>query len=251
MFRKHFSLVCHLVARDFRLRYTESFLGVIWSILIPLAQLGVLVFTFGTVVRVDVIDYPVFVYTALLPWTWFSSCLGSAGHIFFSYRDLVRRPNFPPAILAVVNTASNLLTFLLSLPLLLILLEWYGRDLTFAVAMLPFLLIIQALMTIGLSLIIATWNVFFRDVGQLVNITLALMFFLTPIFYRPVLESKYSFIFDINPVAVLLSCYRAILFEGQLPPWESLILVSTVSIALFGLGYVIYRYQASDIVDVI
>ena len=104
---------------------------------------------------------------------------------------------------------------------------------------------------VGLSLMIATWNVFYRDISQLVNIILSLLFFLTPIFYRPLLESKYNIIFQVNPVAGLITCYRAILFEGRAPAWEPLALVSAVSIALFGLGYLTYKHQMSDVVDTI
>ncbi len=210
----NWSLIGHLVARDFRIRYSGSLLGVVWSLLIPMAQLGVIVFTFGSVVPVNIDDYPAFVYSALLPWTWFSSCLASTGPLFFSHRDLVRRPNFQPVILIVVNTLSNLVTFLLSLPLLFILLAWYQRSVTVSLVALPALLVIHAVMIVGLSLLVSTWNVFYRDVAQLVNIILSLLFFLTPIFYRPVVESKYAVIFQVNPLAVLISCYRSVLFKG-------------------------------------
>jgi len=249
--RMHWSLIRHLVVRDFRIRYTGSLLGVLWSLLIPIAQLSVLVFTFGSVVPVDVDDYPAFVYSALLPWTWFSACLASAGYLFFSHRDLVRRPNFPPIILPIVNTLSNLVTFLLSLPLLIILLGWYGRSLTFSVAALPALLLIQGVMTVGVSLLVATLNVFYRDIAQLVNILLSLLFFLTPIFYRPLLESKYSLIFQLNPIAVLLSSYRDVLFEGRMPAWGSWMHMTAVSLALLACGYLVYRRQMSDVVDTV
>jgi len=251
MLKYYFRLVLHLVARDFRLRYAGSVLGFLWSILIPLFQLGVLMFTFQRVIPVGINDYPTFVYSALLPWTWFSSCLGSAGYLFLSNRDLVRRPNFPPIALIVMNTLSNLLTFLISLPVLFVLLAWSGRSLTLSLAALPFLLVIQALMTVGLSLAIATWNVFFRDISQLVNIALSLVFFVTPIFYRVPRETKYMVIFQLNPVAGLIRCYRAILFEGQAPEWEPLIFVSAVSLAILGLGYLTYKNRLSDVVDTI
>jgi lipopolysaccharide transport system permease protein len=150
-----------------------------------------------------------------------------------------------------VNTLSNLLTFLLSLPLLVLLLAWYGRNMTFSVAALPALLLIQAVMTVGLSLLVATWNVFYRDIAQLVNIMLSLLFFLTPIFYRPLLESKYAVIFQVNPLAVLISCYRDVLFEGRLPAWESWAHLMAVSLVLLGCGYLVYRRQMSDVVDTV
>jgi homopolymeric O-antigen transport system permease protein len=251
VFKHYLNVVRHLVARDFSLRYAGSALGVLWSILIPLVQLGVLIFTFRRAVPVNIKDYPAFVYSALLPWTWFSSCLGSAGGLFLGQKGLVRRPNFPPLILVVVNTLSNLLIFLLSLPLLFALLAWNGRSLTASLATLPLLFMIQAFMTIGLGLAIASWNVLFRDVSQLVNIILSFVFFLTPIFYRAPVDSKYGIIFKINPVAGLIRCYRAVLFEGRPPACAPLLAVSAVSIAALGLGYLIYKHQLPDVVDTI
>lgn len=251
MFKYYFNVVRHLVARDFSLRYAGSALGVLWSILIPLVQLGVLSFTFRRAVPVNIKDYPAFVYSALLPWTWFSGCLGSAGNLFLSQKDLVRRPSFPPLILVVVNTLSNFLILLLSLPLLFVLLTWNGRRLTVYVVTLPLLFMIQAFMTVGLSLAIATWNVLFRDITHLVTMGLSFAFFLTPIFYRAPLESKYGIIFKINPVAGLIRCYRAVLFEGRAPAWASLILVSAVSLAVLGLGYLVYKHQLPDVMDTI
>src|SRR5262245_22618680 len=126
-------LICHLVQRDFRLHYTGSMLGVLWSVLLPLIQLSVFVFLFSRVVPLDIDNYPAFVFSALLPWTWFSNSLSSAGDLFASNRDLLRRPNFAPATLIVVNTLSNLLTYLVSLPILLGVLVWHGRTLSIAV----------------------------------------------------------------------------------------------------------------------
>lgn len=247
----NWNLIRHLVARDFRIRYSGSFLGVVWSLLIPMAQLGVLVFTFGSVVPVNIADYPAFVYSALLPWTWFSSCLGSTGSLFFSHRDLVRRPNFQPIILTVVNTLSNLVIFLLSLPLLFLLLAWYQHSVTMSLVALPALLVLQAVMTVGLSLLVSTWNVFYRDVSQLVSIILSLLFFLTPIFYRPVVESQYAVIFQVNPLAVLISSYRNILFEGRLPEWDAWAHITAVSVALLVCGYLVYRHDLPEIVDTV
>ena len=79
---RYLALIRHLVERDFYLRHTGSALGILWSVLVPLAQLAVLTFTFTNVIRVDIQDYPAFVFSALLPWTWFSNSLAGAGHLF-------------------------------------------------------------------------------------------------------------------------------------------------------------------------
>src|ERR1041384_7192223 len=95
----YLDLVWHLIVRDFSLRYKGSILGVMWVMVTPLMQLITLVFVFKKVLPLNIDSYPAFVLTALLPWTWFSSCLSNSGTLFLANRDLVRRPNFPPVIL--------------------------------------------------------------------------------------------------------------------------------------------------------
>ena len=244
-------MIWHLAQRDFQLRHTGSALGVLWSLFIPMAQLGVLAFTFGTVIPVNIDDYPAFVYSALLPWTWFSSSLSAAGYLFFNHRDLLRRPAFPPGVLIIVNILSHLITFLLSLPLLFLLLSWYGRTVSWNVEAFLLLLLIQGILTAGLSFMIATWNVFYRDIAQLVTIMLSLLFFLTPIFYRPLVENQYRRLLDLNPMAPLIGCYRAVLFEGTAPELESLVISGGLSIAVCGLGYLIYKHLLPEVIDAI
>jgi ABC-type polysaccharide/polyol phosphate export permease len=245
------NLVWHLVKRDFHLRYTGSALGVLWSLIVPIAQLGVLTFTFGSLIRVDIADYPAFVFSALLPWVWFASSLSAASHLFFTHRDLVRRPAFPPATLVIVNTLSHLITFILSLPLLLVLLGWFGRAVVWNPLTLLLLLLIQGVLTVGLSFVIATWNVFYRDIAQLVGIVLSLLFFLTPIFYRPLATSEYLALLSVNPMVPLINSYRAVLFEGTSPPWEWIAQTGLLSLIVCSLGYWTYKRLLPDVVDTI
>jgi lipopolysaccharide transport system permease protein len=244
-------LIWHFVKRDFYLRHTGSALGVIWSLIVPLAQLSVLCFTFGSIIRVDIEHFPAFVFSALLPWTWFSSSLASAGTLFLNHRDLVRQPAFPPASLILINTGSHLITFLISLPLLYAILWWYGRVVLWNPFALLSLLITQAVLIMGMSFMIATWNVFYRDVAQLVGIALSLLFFLTPIFYRPIVSNEYLALLALNPLVPLINAYRAVLFEGVSPLWPSLAQTAAISALIGGLGYWMYRRLEPDVVDTV
>jgi len=243
-------LIWHLIKRDYHLRYSGSALGVLWSLIVPLVQLGVLTFTFTSLIRINIPDYPAFVYSALLPWTWFSSSLSGAGHLFFTHRDLLRRPAFPPGTLIIVNTLTHLITFILGLPLLFILMGWYGRVINWNPMTFLLLLFIQGILTVGLTFMIATLNVFYRDIAQLVGIVLSLMFFLTPIFYRPI-GGEYQTLLGLNPMVPLINCYRAVLFEGASPEWRSVMLTGGISIIVCGLGYLIYKHWLADVVDAI
>ncbi|HEY3230197.1 MAG TPA: glycosyltransferase, partial [Roseiflexaceae bacterium] len=201
-------LLWHLVLRDFSLRYKHSVLGILWSLLLPLAQLLVMVFLFQAVVPLHIEAYPAFVFCALLPWGWFTSCLSSSCGLFISNRDLIRHPNFAPANLMIVNTLSNLITFVVALPILGIVLAVYGRGMTAALLLLPLLMLLQGVLTAGLSFIIATLNVFYRDVQHIVTVALMLLFYLTPVFYRPqAVAEKYQLVYKLNPMAVLVQNY--------------------------------------------
>jgi ABC-type polysaccharide/polyol phosphate export permease len=248
---KHqFELIGHLVRRDFRLHYTGSVLGVLWSVALPLIQLLVFVFLFGKVVPLDIEDYPAFVFSALLPWTWFSSSVASAAGLFIGNRDLLRRPNFTPATLIVVGALSNLLTYLVSLPILLVMLALHGRPPTAAVLAFPLLVLIQGVLLVGLGLATATMNVFYRDVAHLTNVALSLLFYLLPIFYRPLnLGTVYSGLLLWNPIASLIQAYRDIFFYQRAPDGPSLVFCAAASLIVAAAGYGIYRRQRPHVMD--
>jgi lipopolysaccharide transport system permease protein len=252
LIRYYRDVIWHLVQRDFALRYKGSFLGVIWILVVPLMQLLTLVFVFRKVIPLNIDSYPAYVFTALVPWTWFSSCLNSAGGLFVTNRDLVRHPNFHPVILIFVNILSSLFLYLVELPLVFALLLAYGRSLDWVLLFLPLLIVVQGIFIAGLSFLIATWNVFYRDVQQMTNIVVTLFFWLTPVFYRPnAIDKKYQFLFDYNPLAILITSHRRILFYGEAPHWPSLLYCLCIAIVLSRLGYVIYKRQLNNVIDAI
>jgi ABC-type polysaccharide/polyol phosphate export permease len=248
----YFDLIFHLVRCDFVTRYKGSVLGVLWSPMIPLAQLLVLVFLFQKVVPLDIDAYPAFVFSALLPWTWLSTCLGSAGCLLVSNRGLVRRPNFAPVTLIIVNTVSGMLNYVVALPILIAILIFYDRTITLTLLMLPLLMLIQGALTVGLSLIIATLNVFYRDVQHIVNVALMLLFYLTPVFYQPqAVSENFRLLYTYSPIVALIQSYRAIFFYGVFPEWRLLVFAGATSLVVCGIGYLIYIRCLHDVVDTI
>src|SRR5215475_776039 len=202
-----FDLIINLARRNFFLQFRGSLLGLLWPLLLPIIQLMVFVFLFQRVVPLGLENYPAFVYTALLPWNWFSVSVLSAGNLFLAHRDLVRRPNFTPSTLAVVSALTNLLTYLVALPVVLVLLAISGRAITWTVLRLPLIILI-----VGISLFIATWNVFYRDVQHIASVAVMLLFYLTPVFYSlNNVRREYRVPFTLNPMAGLVQAYRAVL----------------------------------------
>jgi lipopolysaccharide transport system permease protein len=243
-------LVSHLVRRDFTLHYRDTALGVLWSLVHPLAQLLVLVFLFQRVIPLGIEAYPVFVFNALLPWSWFSTSVGSAGGLFVGSRELVRQPSLAPATLVLVNTLSNLLSFVVSLPILFGLLAWYGREPGTSVLFLPVLVAIQATLITGIGLGVATLNVFYRDVQHIVTVVLSLLFYVTPVFYRSEeVPERLRWIFELNPMAALIEGYRDVLLRGTTPSAEGLLSAATISAVICAIGYCVYHIRRHDLVD--
>jgi lipopolysaccharide transport system permease protein len=245
-------VVRHLVRRDFRLRYQGSTLGLAWSLLLPLTQLVVLVFLFERVVPLGIAGYPAFVFSGLLPWTWFSGCIAGAGTLFLGNRDLVRRPDFDPIVIVLVSTLSNLLGYLVGVPILLAVCAAYGAPVTPALLALPGLLLIEGVLILGLSLVIATLNVFYRDVQHIAGVALTLLFYLTPVFYRgPEAGERLQLLFTLSPIAVVVQAHRAIFLQGELPGVGALLTAALTSTLVCAFGYALYRRQQHDIVDAI
>ena len=243
-------LIINLTRRNFFLQFRGSFLGLLWALLLPVIQLMVFAFLFQRIVPLGIENYPVFVFTALLPWNWFSASILSAGNLFIVHRDLVRRPNFTPSTLALVAALTNLLTYLVALPIVFVLVAISGRAITWTVLLLPFIMLIQGILIVGLSLFIATWNVFYHDVQHITGVAIMLLFYLTPVFYS--LDSvgpEYRIAFTLNPMAVLVQSYRAILYEGTVPDWNGLLVASMVAVAALGIGYLSYRREIQEVYD--
>jgi homopolymeric O-antigen transport system permease protein len=245
-------LLWHLVIREFILQYKRSFLGVLWSLLLPVAQLLVLILIFQKVIPLKIEAYPLFLFCALLPWNWFSNCLNSASNVFTYNRDLVRRPNFEPYTLVIVNTLSNLLLFLIALPLLFLLMLFYSKPFTLSLLVFPLLIIIQSMLTIGVSLILATINSFYSDVQHMTGVLVMMLFFLTPVFYSyESVSETFRVLYFLNPMAALIQNYRLIFFYGISPGLNSMIFVSISSIVALIIGYVVYSRQIHNVVDVL
>jgi lipopolysaccharide transport system permease protein len=243
-------LLFTLVGRDMKVRYKRSVLGIAWSLLTPLAQLAVLYLTFDVLLPLNVPNYFTFLFCGLLVWNWFQSSLYQATSTIVDNRELIKRPGFPPAVLPAVTVASNLIHFLLALPILFIFLLVGGIGLTSAVMALPLVIALQFILTLSLAYFTATFYVTFRDTQHLLGVLLNLLFFLTPIFYKSSdLPAQYQAFYRLNPMVHLIEAYRVILLSGSLPHRVDLLALTFPAIAILALGYYVFRKASDHFVD--
>jgi ABC-type polysaccharide/polyol phosphate export permease len=226
-----------LVWRELKSRYRGSILGYLWTLLHPLLLMTIYSLVFAVYMRIDIPKYPVFVFSGLLPWMWFSSAMLASTTSIIEGGGLIKRTAFPPQILPAVAVTSTLVNFLLALPLLLAFVIGWGLRVSWALLMLPVLILIQYLLTLGLALPLSMVTVRYRDLQHLIASLMTLWFFVTPILYPVsfVPASLRAFVW-LNPLAPLMTAFQETLYQGRLPALRELAVVAAVAIAVFMLA---------------
>jgi lipopolysaccharide transport system permease protein len=245
-----YDLLHQLVARDMKLLYKRSVLGIAWTLISPLLQLGVFAFVFQVILPANIPRYSSFAFTGLLVWTWFQNSLFQATGAIIANRALIRQPGFPTPILPVVIVMTGMIHFLLALPLLIVFLAIDGVEIKPVLLVLPMLMAIQFALTVSFAYLLAALNVTFRDTQHTLGVLLQLFFYLTPVFYDVTNVPKdYQSLYSLNPMVPLVTAYRAVLMRGMAPDWQALLMISIATAVLLPVGYQIFRRQSARFVE--
>ena len=230
-----------LVWREVRARYRGSFLGFLWTLLNPLMFMAIYSLVFTVYLRIEMASYPVFLFTGLLPWIWFSSALMSGASSVIDGSSLVKRVAFSPLILPTVAVTANLVNFVLGLPLLLLFMIGFRVPLTWAILSLPVAVAIQYVFTLALAVILAMLTVRYRDLQHLLGNLITLWFFVTPILYPlPTVPASFHSLLLVNPMTAIMASYQDALYYGRFPPVPMLLLAAGESLALLALARWVY-----------
>jgi lipopolysaccharide transport system permease protein len=243
-------LVRVLVARDLKLRYKRSVLGVMWSLLNPLLQLFVFYFVFRFVLPVSTEHFATFLFTGLLAWNWFSSSLQSGCGAITDHSSLVRQPGFVPAVLPLVTVLSNLLHFLIALPIVFIAMLLAGRATGMPLLFLPLIIAVQFLLTLSLVYALAAIHVTFRDTQYLLAAFLLLGFYVSPILYSvSAVPARFRWVYTLNPLSPILEGYRQILLRNQYPDGRSIFYVGLFAVAILTITYSLFTRASLSFVE--
>lgn len=209
-------LIQVLVHKELSTRYKGSFLGFFWSVLNPLANAYVFYIVFGLFMRMQVPHFIVVLLAAMFPWQCFSNCVLEGAHTFLANPTLVKKVAFPRQAIPLVMNLQNMVHLCMSFPIYLAFMFWEGLypgwNWIWGIPLLLFLTLASAY---GLSLLLGTLNVFFRDLGNLVGIFMQVAFFGTPIMYViSIVPEQYLWVFKANPVAPLFICWRSMLVDS-------------------------------------
>ena len=233
-----------LTTRDLRVRYSTSALGYLWSILDPLAMAAIYWFVFTQVFDRGVGHEPyiVFLLTGLLPWMWFTGSVSDATVAFTREAKLVRSTTIPRTIWVVRLVLSKGIEFIASLPVLALFAIFAGATLHWQAVFFPLAIAIQAVLTIGIGLIVAPLVVFFRDLERAVRLVLRFAFYASPIIYglADLRDLGLERIGALNPLSGIITLYRATFFPQQLD-WFAVAVSAGMSVVIFAAGVLVFR----------
>jgi ABC-type polysaccharide/polyol phosphate export permease len=242
-------LIRYLVQADIRKKGADTFLGNLWWVLDPLLQMAVYVVLVSVVFDRGVVDYPLFIFAAILPWKWFQSTVQDAITSVTGADRLIRQVQFPKLVLPVASAVAGIANFAFGLiPLAALILLLYRDRLSATLLLIPVIAVVQFFFNLAVAVGLAALNVFYRDIGNLSRHALRLWFYLSPGLYAiEVLEEKTQHIPVVgqvllaNPFAILFTAYRNVIYNEQLPDWTSLAALLVGSLVLLALTTVLFK----------
>jgi ABC-type polysaccharide/polyol phosphate export permease len=240
-------LLENLILKDFRVRYRNMSLGVLWSLLNPLVMMGVLTFVFTKIYsNPNIQNFPVFVLCGLVPYSFFTVAWLSGTTSIVDNTGLVKRVPLPREIVPIASVFSNCIHLLVQILLLLCAVLVFGRGVNRQWIWLPMLWTLEVVFVSGMVMITATLNVYIRDTRYMVESANVVLFWMVPIFYSfDVIPARYAEVYQHNPVAALVLCLRHILMQAEAPPTSTLVKLTLVSFATLGMGLLVFRQGKS------
>ena len=229
------------IQKEIRGKYKKSFLGIFWSFLNPLLQLAVYAFIFPMILKNEQDNYIMFLFVALIPWTFFTTAVNQGTDVVVQNGNIVKKVYFPRTILPISVVTSAAINFMISTIIVIIFAISTGLGISKYILFYPIILLIQYLVTLGIVLMLSSITVYLRDLQHIIGGVIQVLFYATPIVYAPSsIPQQFSFILTLNPMSHVINAYRDIFYYQQMPNLQSLLIVLLVGVVLCVLGYMIF-----------
>jgi ABC-2 type transport system permease protein len=241
---RYSELIKTLVAKDLRVRYTNSVLGYAWTWLDPIMSMFTFILVFDIMLSIKVEHFPIFLLSGLIPWTFFSSSVISSVGSILNNAGLIKRVYYPREIFPLTIILSDGINMIFSLLLLIPVVLAFGLKITLKILLLPIPTLFLFVLTFGISLIVSSINVFLRDMSYIAPFVIRLLFFVTPIFYTidgHIPEQYINIYILLNPMAVIISLYRTSLMNYSFPAPQHMLMAFSTCFLVFIIGYKFFK----------
>jgi lipopolysaccharide transport system permease protein len=240
--------------RDLKVRYKQTAIGILWAIFQPFITMVVFSIFFGGLAKMpsDNVPYPIFVYTGLLFWQFFSTSLTEVSNCLVSNQNIITKVYFPRLILPISTTVTKFVDFLIASVILVGLMIYYGYLPNLdGLLILPLLLLVTFMAAIGLGLFLAAINVKYRDVRYILPFFIQMMLFVTPVIYPASIAGKYSKILALNPMTGVISTARATVLSTTPVDWLLLLTSGLVCLIILVVGIIYFKKTEKQFADII
>ena len=255
---RHRQLIAALTARDLKARYRGSILGYFWSLANPLLLLAVYTLVFTKFFTTQVVHpYPLFLFSGILAWTFFSAAVLESTNAISSNAGLIKKVMFPAEALPLVVVLSHLVHFALAIPILLAAIGAFALmgkfTLSWTILAAPVLMLLQTMFVAGIAMTVSSASVLFRDLRDIVANLMQLGFFVTPIIYRiDNIESRaLRALLRINPMTPFVVAYQDVFFFGRLPNLSDTVLILVYAFGSMMMGFFVFDRLRDSLAEAI
>lgn len=248
-------LLYFFIWRDIKVRYKQTIIGIAWAIIQPLCAMLLFTLVFGRLAKIpsDNIPYPLFAYTALVPWLFFANGLSNCSESMVSSSNLIKKIYFPRLTIPLSAVLSGAVDFTLAFIVLLLMMPFFGITPGINIIWIPFFILLAFITCLGVGLWLTTMNVLFRDVRYVIPFLIQLWLFASPVVYpSSMLDEPWRSIYGINPMVGVIEGFRwSLLGTTENAPGTILIVSTFVSLFILFTGIIFFGRMEKKFADVI
>lgn len=248
---KHYAnLIYELSWLDFKLKYYGSVLGLFWSFLKPFMMLAILYVVFFYFMKVGIPDYQVYLLLGIVFWNFFADATKDSTASVTAKTGLLQKTNLSPLVVVVSAIMHSFWTFIINLAIFFIFFFAFGHHLSWSILMLPILVALTVLLTVGVSFLIVPLYMRFRDFGHIWDIFLQMLFWATPIVYQySLVPGAYQKWYLLNPLARLIVDARNAIIYRFFPSWEQMLITTAVILVTVVVGWMAFKRYGQKFVE--
>jgi ABC-type polysaccharide/polyol phosphate export permease len=243
------SILFELVRQQLILRYRRTALGFLWTLINPLLMMSITAVVFAHLFRMDIRTYALYLFAGLVPWNLFASMLTQSANAYISNEGLMRKIYIPRLVFPLSVTVGALIDSMLAFLSLMLLFAFIGAEFSVALFFIPVAYLLLYLFALGVSVSISLFTVFFRDLQQVISVSLQALFFFTPVMYKVSdLGEAVAQAVELNPMTHFIELFRAPIYAHTLPAEHNLMVVLCWVVLSLGLGFVSFSKLQSKII---
>ena len=250
--KKNRWLTYQLFKRDFFAIYKQSFIGILWALIIPLVSVGTFIvlnqsgiFTIGDIN----VPYPIYAILGMAFWQLFATGLVASSNSLVKAGSMIAKINFSKKSLVIASTGQSIVSFLIQFVLVGILFVYYWIAPSIAILLVPILIIPIMLLTLGLGFILSLLNGIMRDIGNMIGVLMTFLMFLTPVLYAKPTTGILATVTNYNPLYYLVSVPRELILMGTISEWKGFLIASIISVIVFMVCVVVFHLTETRVAE--